>query len=786
MKPKYLGASALPFLAAALAAPALAQSADVITVTAQKREQNLQDVPISMVAVSGEELLEDNVIRLDQLDESIPNLAITDGFTGVTLNVRGIGTGQGSAGFEQSVATFIDGVYVGRGRSSIAPMMDIASVEVLRGPQPVFSGQSAVAGALNITTKDGTGDFAADLFASYGSENEVIVEGGVTLPMTDTFGVRLAGRATGWDGYATNAATGGSHGGIDTEIFRATANWTPAARLDLELAYEAGKSESNGLATEIIDCDTVGVPGSPPPICAFAQGDPTFADVNLEYDLNQMTAVGSDWLYAGVGVPNTSGWGDLMPETLTTDRLTFNWNYDFGGATLTGIHSTNSYNYSVTRDVDQTPYMWLHADIYEDYDQTNHELRLTSNDAAFDGFLDWMVGYYYQEGEIHTENHSHLGFAGFDVGTEFNEDNEWTSFFASFTGHFTDTVRGNAGIRYSDVSKSGDTYATTGTGNAASGNGTFSRNVSTCTGGEQPGVCMDANYETDDVSWQLGLEWDAADDVMFYVSYSDAFKAGGFAQSGQNVVGSLDAFIFDDEEANSFEVGMNSILMDGRLRLNGAIFSTDYTNLQLSSFDVNSGTFLVNNAAAATSQGIEFDGVFALTDSFDVIFNGSLLDATFDSYDGAQCSQWEQSFDLNGCSFDNDGGNVDIVSTTDRSGYDLLFSPSYTFGLGFDWSFPISDTFEGGLAGDVNWRDDYEVSDRYDPRGLQEGYAMVNLRAELFSDSGWSAALFGNNVTDETPLILLGPSQFNGQTAGFAVSQRGASYGIQLRARFGG
>ena len=790
---------------------------NTVTVSAEKRDENLQDVSISIQAVEGDTLVENAVVRLDDLDNLIPSVYIGDTIAGNVLFVRGVGTVQGNAGFEQSVATFSDGVYVGRARQSVAPLHDVARVEVLRGPQPVFFGQSAVAGALNIITRDGTGPFDANIDLTYASDNEVLIGGGLTIPFSDTFGIRLAARYTDRDGFVDNTFTGEDFGGVETEMFRATANWQATEALDFELKYETGSSVLNGIPTEIVGCDAANPlpnPGPPlPSFCALALA--AFPD-RVEYDYNLQTAngaaAGGTLPLTPLGsVPITNPEFYEQENPTDSDLIALTWNYDFGPATLTSVTAQSEYDYRGYLDVGGTPFADFQPVFTESYEQFSQELRIVSSEPVFDGFLGYMFGVYYQDAdsEAGTEVLTSFGIA---FGAPFEplnggiylSDEKWTSLFASFTGNFSDTLRGTAGLRYSEIEKDGGNFVTSALSDSAGLVMPFapvSADPIACDDdgngdGFVQAVCERDVVEVDDLSYQLGIEWDYTDDVMFYATYTDAFKAGGLSQTARGIALRQGDFIYDDELVTSYELGAKSILLNGNLRLNASLFVSEFEDIQVQFLDPSTNSFRVGNAAEATSQGLEVDGEFAATDNLTITFSGSLLDAEYDSYPGAQCSQFEQALNGLDCYVgpprptDPDGNG----STIDRAGRELRSAPDYTINIGANYSMPILSNYEMTLSGNFNYTDDQELG-AYDPRttdefgfgGVQSAYERIDLRAEFAHLNGdWAVALIGNNVTDETPLAEFGPSPWNGLDSAIAMGTRGAYYGIQLRANFGG
>jgi len=818
-------AACIPALAqqSTTAAPASAGLEEII-VTAQKRSQSLQDIPLSIAAVGGDTLSARALVRLDEAISSIPNVRITEGFTGNTLNIRGIGTGQGNAGLEQSVATFSDGIYMGRSRLSVAPLVDVDRIEILRGPQPIFFGQNAVAGALSIINRDGKGPFEANASASYGSDSETVIEGAVTLPiMRDVVGLRLSGRYTDRDGYVDNIYSNKEQAGLQTSLLRATLNVTPIDALDIVLRYEQGDSEQDGVPAETVNCGAGGrVPGAPPFIpCLLASAPPPAGfDVGQAFlpEANRIVADGGVSNLAGV--PVTGEAFERADDLTDTELLSGQIDYDFGAATLTSITAAVEYDYSGRRDLDSTPFAVLHPILEEDYEQFSQEIRLTSNEGLFGGRLDYLAGIYYQDATIRTRNRTFSTLGPIASGTTYESAEEYLSGFLGGTIHATDAFRINLGARYSDVSKDADSFAIYAPQSldvassvpfsihpSVAGDPTCSAGVIRANTDMNPATlesqCLRDSLNTSDVDYQFGVQYDLSDKVMLFATYTNAFKAGGFVQSGVNLpAGSSDelalrAFSFGDEGVDSIEMGFKGRFYDNVVRLNATVFQTEYQDLQVTSFDVVAQTFVTQNAAEATSRGIEYDGDVQLTDNVRFEFAGSWLDAEYDSFPGAACSQYEQSLNLNGCTFDLDGDGLvsginpgeppsDIVAVTDRSGFDLLFAPNWTMNLGLSSDFDVGDRFRLGLNGNIFFTGGYQVSDRYDPRGHVEQYELINARVEFGpQDRRWAVAAYGNNLTDQHPLILFGPSQLGGQQAGFAVSSRGLSYGLQVRVSVG-
>ncbi|MEO6185938.1 MAG: TonB-dependent receptor plug domain-containing protein, partial [Steroidobacteraceae bacterium] len=246
---------AIALSAVPLAVPAQTPAAgddllEEIVVTAQKREESLRDVPISVEAVGGDKLADAGIVRLDDLKAYVPNLQMTE--TGIANNIyiRGIGSGL-NQGFEQSVSMYMDGIYRGRGHQSRMPFLDLARVEVLRGPQPILFGKNAVAGAINMVAAEPTKDFEAEARGSYDVENhETMANLVLSGPLSDTFGGRIALYHRNADGYIENATLGRKEPRRNEVAGRVLLTGDFSDALDVSLRVEGGKFDSDGRQIE--------------------------------------------------------------------------------------------------------------------------------------------------------------------------------------------------------------------------------------------------------------------------------------------------------------------------------------------------------------------------------------------------------------------------------------------------------------------------------------------------------------------------------------------------------
>ena len=233
------------------------QGLEEILVTAQRREQSLQDVPISVTALTGEVIAEGGFSDVEDMSFFVPNLFMRDAFTGQAIIVRGIGTSTGNEAFEQAVAAFSDGVYYGRDNLSQGAVFDLERVEVVRGPQPTFAGQSATAGAINVITRRPGDVWEGNAMLAYGNDEETSFDAAAGGPISDTFGIRIAGRYYELDdaGY-TSIFANVPQGAKENSAVRLTAVWTPTDNVDFTFKYEHQDVWQRGSAGEYTVCET--------------------------------------------------------------------------------------------------------------------------------------------------------------------------------------------------------------------------------------------------------------------------------------------------------------------------------------------------------------------------------------------------------------------------------------------------------------------------------------------------------------------------------------------------
>lgn len=562
-----------------------------IIVTAQKREQSLIQVPLSVAVVTGETIQDFKVYTFDELDRWVPNFWVNDSPGNNTVYIRGIGTTPGNLAFEQSVTLFVDGVYAGRARQFMSPFLDVERVEVLRGPQGALVGTNTSAGAVSVTTAKPTDAFSARASFGYEFENESYeVTGYISGPLSDTLQGRLALRYEDIGGFLTNTVTGAEEPESENFIVRGSLAWQPGQNWDI-----LGKIEATNFDTE----------GS-----AFQRIRPPDEIWDHEKE--------------------TAGFGQIDDDKNDALNATLTINYGWGEHILTSITAYSEYDFTKHIHADQGPTDVWFTTFSEDFSQISQELRLISPAGET---IEYIVGAYYHTNEVDPL------FAGSQVifpttvgplmGTHevyFYQDTDLFSIFGSLTWNINDQWRVTGELRYTDEDKKArqDRAITSGFLPPTWGDQTITDSRSDSS--TDPGV---------------KVQWQATDDTMLYATYATGSKSGGWQGNSRDL--NADNWQIDGESSENIEAGVKSTFLDGRAWLSLALYHTEYDDLQVSVWT--GTTFATANAAKATSKGFELDGAWQLAPAWSLQGGLAYLNAKYDDFPGAPCRVNEPNCD---------------------------------------------------------------------------------------------------------------------------------------------
>ena len=781
-----------------------------IIVTAAYREQGLQDVPISVSAVTGDMMTATAIQKAEDIQFLIPNFTLTETGIGTNAFIRGIGSGINQA-FEQSVGTYIDGVYYGRAQQLRAPFLDVARVEVLRGPQSILFGKNTVAGALNITTAKPTDDFEASILLSNEFENdETIIDGMISGPISDGVRYRIAARSRNLDGYMRNLTLDQEEPEREDWTVRGTLEFDVSDNVTATLQAEFGEFDVTGRHIEIIN----EVPAT----------SGNFAGAQYHQILQTLQG-----LSGGTPDPDlanvvrddmrTSN-GDISNNESETFVLTFDW--AVGDHELKSITAYSNFEYDEFCDCDFTGGEVFGAALQESYEQFSQEFRWSS---PLGESFDYIAGLYFQTSEhefadqiivsptsllitaINLDPTVPPGSGTLVADTQASRlamvDNDVLSAFAQFNWHVSDAFTLQVGGRVTNDERDGSRTLSIVAGDFsplpaaqvgapivyASGFGISSTNLASLgpTGaffiGELGALPVAGTRDETKFSPEVKFIWDVSDDSLWYLSWSRGFKSGSFDFRANNknfYPDMLTSFEFDDEEATNTELGGKFTLAGGAMELNASLFFTEYDDLQISIFDGILG-FNVGNAASAEITGLEVDLRWAASNYLTVSGGLAFTDFEFTDFENGQCYFGATpDVDLDG------DGTPELCNYTGNSNQMVS---DIQGNLSFDFRVPVGRNLEFDALFEIFYTDDYDASATFDPKLVQDAYSMLNARLGLGAESGkWEVAVLAKNLTDERFLSFGGDTPLAGSTfeaqSNYAFYGRGRTLTLQALMRF--
>lgn len=711
---------------AVIAGPGLAQEGtqplDEIIITGTKRAESLQDVSVAVSVVDGVVLDNLSINTLARLTEMLPTVMMSEAQAATNIFIRGIGSGQNYA-FEQSVGMFIDGVHFSRGRTFRNPFFDVERIEVLKGPQSVLLGKNVVAGAFNITTRKPTEEWETTLraeatpeFSGFGGT--AIVSG----PLSDNFGIRLSANYSDIDGFMKNTLPGAEDPyGREESLIRGIAEWDVNENVTATLKAETATYDVSG-----------GYPTQP-----IRLSDDHFALIRA---VDPQAEIKRDWQ---TSVPAT---GDPLFEGLFNDTntdnvtLTVDWRLN-NGSTITSVTSQIGFDWEAKTNNDHTNLNVVAGPQRQDFEAFAQELRLTSDS---DRTVEYLFGAYYSDEDYKTRLQATLDL-GLSVlagafccdrlgrNQQFAQENQSWAVFGEVIWNVSDIFRIKLGARYTEDDKTADKrlwYSDASTLDDAVPDPEIAAAYNGVIGVEHNLVGV--KRSTDDLSPGITFEWDATDDLMTYFSYTEGFKAGGFDEDFTS--GVIEDFEYEDEEVESFALGAKWSVGGGRGYINAELFHSEFTNLQVSTFSI--ASFLVGNAAEATSEGLDVDVRYAVNDN--LTLGGAIvwLNAEYDSYETGPCIL-------------DDDGNA-IAQFCDLSGQPLQYAPDVSGRLFADYTVPVFGNWELGLYADMGYTDDFFIAGDLDPETIQKAYTKIDAQISLArSDDRMRFAIVGNNITDK-------------------------------------
>lgn len=729
--PLMLSVSLLALLPVGAAAQDAGGLEDIV-VTAQHRSENIQDVPISIAAISPETLAEVGIRDPRDLAMLVPGLSAQAGTSATTtsLFLRGVGIGDFNSNTTGAVGVYVDGVFLGANAGKLFNIFDSEGIEVLKGPQGTLYGRNTTAGAIRFTSRKPTDELSANASVSYGRFNEVQLEGGIGGPIVDDLlKVRVAGTYSRRDGWLLNRETGNKLNDLNMWAGRAIVDLTPSDNLLIRTIVHGGQNRGGARQFQHRGqgIDFLGNPNfaGTVPLDGMGYAD-TDGDLNAgDYDVEGQERV------------------DVFGASLTAVL-------DFSGLTLTSISAYEQVRRSTVEDTDASPNNVLTATYIDRPEQFSQEIRLQSNDAEK---LNWIVGAFYFNDRLVTDSSFDIlrairdpdaPLAGFDPASSignlaypYTQKTESWAAFAQADLKLTDKLTLTGGLRYSVDSIDFDYHS-------------FFDDVIVV-----PVLDFEDSKTFRDLSWRAALSYQATDDVLLYASWSKGYNSGGFAGGSSSDPAQLQPF--GSEELYAYEVGVKSDLLAHTLRLNAGAFYYDYRDLQVFVFDT-SGVVPVQrklNAGNADIYGLEVEMSARPVRNLDAYVNLSLLNAKYSDFVA--------------------------LAADDYSGNQLVNAPKYALSAGLAYTQPLANgssvrgRVDGSFQSDIYLTPDNARANRV------PAYGLLNARlAWLSADDRLELALWARNITGTrfvtyiSPVITMDQLNYNDP----------ATYGVQAVFKF--
>ena len=707
-----------------------------IVVFATKRAENILDVPVAVSALSGAQIEQAGIKDVFDLQQNVPSLIVGRSQTSTTSNfsIRSIGSTSNNFGVESSVGLYVDGVYRSRQSSMINDLIDVEAVEVLRGPQGTLFGKNSVGGAILVTTVEPGDEFGGTVRAGVGSDSLGDLFVAFDAPLSDTVKSRFSFGTRRQDGYVTRVQTGEDLG--DTSVWTLTGKlvFDVSDRFDAKLQFDYTKADENGnpfvfaAANETATfmraaSGEAGCPGA-----GFPAPVPLIDDDRC----------GNDFQNRG---PYANNGTNPIESKLENWGISLYLNYDLNDDwALTSVTAYRSLEWEGIRDADNTPLTILHTDYDSDGDQFSEELRLQYSAERLSGTFGVFYFEQYTDDIVFVELNDPAPGSLADSDNNITDNSSW-ALFTQWTYDATDQLSLTLGGRYTEDTK---------------GSTPDQFNYNFPDAKYLPVQLYEETFDNFSITASASYRWN--EQAMTYISYSEAFKGGGWNShfntcqildpcaiapppEGQglvpgtppynNAAAAAAAFAtgihsFGPEEASTWELGFKTDLVDNTLRLNGAIFTTDYDELQ---FTYRSGVApYLANAGKASIDGYELEMTWLPSGDWVVEGGIGYLDSSVDEL-----------------------RELSIVATGVLAGNRLPYTPEWSYNLGLGYNGVLNNGWMIVPRVDVSYRDDVFWDANNTPEiAVDSSYTIVNVSLVFGPDQGaWRARASVTNATDE-------------------------------------
>ncbi len=729
-----------------------------VIVTAQKREERLQEAPVSVTAFTGDAIEALGFRQSVDITAQTPNFSVgyPNGDTGVPAPfIRGVGLNDFGVLNQGPIAAYMDETYISSNAAQIFQLLDVERVEVLRGPQGTLYGRNATGGAVNFVSRKPTREWDGWVRAGYGSWDFTKVEGAFGGPLGEKTAFRASILKTDSDGWMKNRFTGNDQQGIDEFAWRVLLETQPTDSLNLLFNVRGGKTESDAVqyrhlgvwdATGNMCANSDILAGRCVDIFGYSEQAPyttlNGADVPAVPDYDEGN-------YDFEAQNDTEFWG----VSLTVD-------WTVGEYVITSITSYDDMDDFRPEETDDGPNDILTGELAVEQESFSQELRVSWESDEWS----WLAGVYYLKDEA-TDNTAFdilRDFRPFTIGDDVNcsappgnpggfcpeqfvfktksgTEQEITSIAAFFDAsiQLTDVLKLSAGLRYTDEEVEHDSfffYDEPESGNPV-----------------QPGFPAQSDNDFSNVTGRLVLDAQLNDDLLLYGGVTSGFKAGGIQSTSDG------AAPYDEEKLLSYEIGYKSTFAGGRLRFNGSAFYYDYEDLQVFAFVIVDGIGFstISNAADAQIYGAEFELQWLPIDNLFINLGLGLLSTEYEDF---------------------------VIPSGDFSGNDITMSPETTINGLVQYDIPMADSGTITLQTDFNYQDEVYFDALNNPLLSEDDYWLWNARVSWTSvDEKWEVAAFGRNLGDEEYMVYAFDLSFFGFNEEMIGTPR--SYGLEVTYR---
>ena len=730
---------------------------DEIVVTARRVEESVQSTPVSVTALTDEQMDVQQIETVTDLAATVPNLSATGGPQGATdanFFIRGVGQFDFIVTSDPGVGVYVDGVYLGRTVGALVDTGAVQRIEVLKGPQGTLFGRNTIGGAINVTTKaPQIGEFIGEAELTIGARDRVDVEAGVNIPLGDRAAARIFGQARKQEGWAERVdafgvpGDGATFGDIERESLNGSLLFEPSETVSVTLradwTEDSGSPRPQLLAEGI---EGFGMPGAPPTIPP---------GINAPF----ATLDDDETIQGGKAVSEAEVWG-----TSATIEA------DLGQVTLRSITAYRELNAFSITDNDGTPFKIYDQTSDAEQSQFSQELQLFG--SLMEDRISYLVGAYYFGEDARQAQElclTSLGIPGDDrCGFSFQDNDqevESYSLFGEVDFDLTDRLTLTLGGRYTDESK--DIVANQRL------DFTFLQTVGAPAPFAPPTVPfpsfepafytlptlngVEQGLDFEEFNPKIGVSFQATDDLFLYANYAEGFRSGGF--NGRVFVPTDTIPTFDADTNESYEAGFKSDLLDRRLRLNGSAFFTKYQDIQQTVTDPVL-QFFVANAAEAELYGFELEVTAVPIENALINVAIGVTESEFTEVDPA------------------------LIPARVNVGNELAFTPNFSSAIGASYDFDLGPNGSLLARADYNYMGDHFFSPANQPLEFQDGYGLLNLTLVYSPQSeAYEVSVFGTNVTDEEYNTFGQDARFN-QGVAFVYPARPAEWGASISVDF--